>query len=323
MVIKKCVFVIGGTGFLGYYTIQEFLKNGWGATALGLPPAPPADLFPAEVQMILRDLDSVSDEELLALMQGHAALVFAAGLDDRYTLKKPAYPKFFHANVEVPVRVLRLAKQAGIDHAVVFGSYFAYFNRIWPEMNLGERHPYIRSRVEQELAVTSLPGLNVDVLELPYIFGDPLGRRPLWYPLVKYIRSAPIVFYMRGGTACISATTVGKAAFGAVERGHAGTCHPIGQENLTWTQMLKRIAQADKRKISVVTLPAWMIKLGMFGVSLMHKLRGKEAGLNYWYFSQLQTAETFLDPQPSQEALGYTTSDLDVAFRETVFECTP
>jgi|GEM_PF-6247658 len=34
---KKRVFVVGGTGFLGYYTIKEFLKNGWDANALGLP----------------------------------------------------------------------------------------------------------------------------------------------------------------------------------------------------------------------------------------------------------------------------------------------
>jgi nucleoside-diphosphate-sugar epimerase len=26
---NKRVFVVGGAGFLGYYTIQEFLKNGW------------------------------------------------------------------------------------------------------------------------------------------------------------------------------------------------------------------------------------------------------------------------------------------------------
>lgn len=34
----QCVFVVGGTGFLGYHVIQEFLAKGWGVTALGLPP---------------------------------------------------------------------------------------------------------------------------------------------------------------------------------------------------------------------------------------------------------------------------------------------
>jgi dihydroflavonol-4-reductase len=188
-------------------------------------------------------------------------------------------------------------------------------------VKLAERHPYIRSRVEQEQAVTSLPGLEVDVLELPYIFGDPLWRKPLWCPLVKYMRTAPLIFYMRGGSACITAKTVGKAAFNAIERGHASTCLPIGQENLTWTQLLIRLALADRRMIRVVTLPSWAIKLGMFGILLIHKLQGKEAGLNLRYFAQLQTAETFLDLESSQKALGYELDDLDESFKETVEAC--
>ncbi|MEW6094337.1 MAG: NAD(P)-dependent oxidoreductase, partial [Chloroflexota bacterium] len=116
--LTKRVFVIGGTGFLGYHAIQEFLAGGWEVSALGLPLGPPADpspgsgqrLYPASVKVILRDLEAATDEELLALLRGHEALVFAAGLDDRVLLYRPAYPKFYHANVEVPVRVLKLAK---------------------------------------------------------------------------------------------------------------------------------------------------------------------------------------------------------------------
>jgi nucleoside-diphosphate-sugar epimerase len=329
---KKRVFVIGGTGFLGYHTIQEFLKNGWEATALGLPPAPSVDpsattswqaLYPATVKVILRDIDAASDDELFALLRGHEALVFAAGLDDRTTPKKPAYPKFFHANVEIPVRVLKLAKRAGVKHAVIFGSYFAHFHRLWPEMRLAEKHPYIRSRVEQERAVTSLPGMDVDVLELPYIFGTlPVpGWRPLWAPLVNYLRAAPLAFYMRGGTACIQAETVGKAAFGAIVRGHPSTFYPIGQENLTWSQMLTRLAVADGRQVRVVILPDWMLKIGLYAFRLIHELQGREGGLDPRHFAPLQTAQTYLDPEPSRQALGYETGSLDEAFRKTAKAC--
>jgi nucleoside-diphosphate-sugar epimerase len=300
---KKRVFVVGGNGFLGYYIVQEFLNNGWEATALGLPPIPPANVFPAAAKIILCDLE---------------ALVYAAGMDDRYTPKKPAYPKFYHANVEVPLRVLRLAKQAGVKHAMVFGSYFSHFHRIWPGMKLAEHHPYIRSRVEQERAVTSLAGLDVDVLELPYIFGNPLWRNSLWPPLVKYIRYTPLVFFMHGGTACIAAKTVGNAAFKAIEQGHKSTCYPIGEEYLTWTQMLTRLARADGRKLRVVHLPSWVIHLGMLGIFFLHNLQGKESGLNLVYFTQLQTAETYIDPKPSQDALGFQMGDLDEAFKGTV-----
>ena len=320
---KKRVFIVGGTGFLGYHTIQEFLKHGWEATALGLPPAPPVDLYSSGVKVILRDLDIATDQELLDLLGGHEALIFAAGLDDRFPQKKPAYPKFFHANVEVPRRVLRLAKQAGIKHAVVFGSYFSHFNRLWPELRLADRHPYIRSRVEQEQAVTSIPDLDVDVLELPYIFGRlPVrGWKSLWAPLVKYLRAIPFVFYMKGGTACISANMVGKAAFGAITLGHANTCYPIGQENLSWSEMLIRLAAADERHIHVITIPNWLLKVGLIFFWLFHELQGREGGLDPRHFAPLQTAETFLDPETSKRLLGYDTDDLDDAFQKTIQAC--
>jgi dihydroflavonol-4-reductase len=317
---SKNVIIFGGTGFLGYHVIRELLSIGCGVTALGLPPALPEDLFPSTVRFVLQNFDDILDADLLALLAGHDAHVFAAGMDDRITPKKPAYPFFHYANVDVCMRVLGLAKMAGIRRALVFGSYFAHFNRVWPELRLAERHPYIRSRVEQENSVLSIPGMDVNVLELPYIFGSiPVkGWKSLWTPIVNYVRLSPYVIYMKGGTACITAKTVGQAVVGALERGEASQCYPIGDENLTWSEMLTRLAAADGRHVQVINLPTWLVKVGFYVLWLVHQLLGKEAGLDPRYFAPLQMAETFIDPVPSQEALGYLTGGLDQAFQETV-----
>jgi len=317
---SRHVIVIGGTGFLGYHAVNELSTKGWVVTALGLPSTSPAALFPASTRVILLDLDETSDADLLQLLLGHAVLVFAAGVDDRITPRKPAYPFFHNANVEGCMRVLRLARLAGIQRAIVLGSYFTHFNRVWPELRLAERHSYIRSRVEQEEAVTSIPGMDVVVLELPYVFGGmpvPFWKS-LWMPLVKYTRTTPVVFYMKGGSACITAKTVAQAVVGALERGEAGKCYPIGDENLTWSELLTRLAASDGRQVKVISLPAWLIKIGLYGLWLVHQLLGREAGLDPRYFASLQIAQTFLDPRPSQEALGYQTGGLDQAFQETL-----
>ncbi len=317
------VFIAGGTGFLGYHAIREFLARGWEVTALGLPPAPPPDLYPAAVKVALLPLDSAPEAQLLDLLDGHEALVFAAGMDDRLLPRKPAYAAFHRANVEMPLRLFQLAAQAGVKRGVALGSYFAHFDRLWPEMKLAQRHPYIRSRVEQEKALTSVPGLSTCVLELPYIFGSfPLpGWKPLWTPLVRYLRSSRLVFCMRGGTACVSARTVGRAVVAAVKRGEAGARYPIGQENLTWTEMLSRLAAADGRQVRVAALPTFLIQVGLFALWLTHWLQGKEHGLDPRFYAAIQTAETYLDPLPSQQSLAYEPADLDEAFRETVEAC--
>ena len=318
---QKRVLIVGGTGFLGFHATREFLKKGWQVTALGLPPAPPAHLFPETVKIVLQDLEKTSSEELIELLRGYDALVFAAGMDDRVTPKKPAYSKLHHANVEVCLHVLQSAQKAGVKRAVVLGSYYAHFNRLWPELRLAERHPYIRSRVEQEQAALGVSGITASVLELPYIFGDSLGRRPLWYPLVKYIRATPLLLYMKGGSACITATTVGQAIVGAIESTRPSRAYPIGDENLTWTELLKRLAAADGRKRKVITLPTWIIRVALNGLWLLHRINGREAGLDPRYFAALQTSNSFIDPLPSKEALGYETGGLDEAFKQTVTAC--
>jgi len=321
MSIRNKVFIVGGTGFLGYHTILEFLNNGWEATAVGLPSALPESSFPPGINLILRDIIAIPDEELLDLLGDHQAFVFAAGMDDRVIPKKPAYPKFHRANVEVPVHLLMLAKQAGIKNAVVFGSYFAHFHRLWPNLKLADRHPYIRSRVAKENAVTSIPGLNVSVLELPYIFGDAFGKRSLWYPLVQYLRAMPFILCMHGGTACISVKTVGKAAYSVIKRGEGNTFYPICQENLTWSQLLTRLALAEGRRIKVVAFPTWIIKLGMHIIFLFLKSQGKESGLNPLFFSDMQCAQTFLDSEFACKTLGYQLDDLDESFKATMDSC--
>lgn len=317
------VFIVGGTGFLGYHATQEFVKRGWQVTALGLPPGPPLNLYPDSVEVTIQDIEHIDNKELLQLLQGHDAVVFAAGMDDRYTPKKPAYPAFYRANVEVPRRLLTLAVQAGIRRAVILGSYFAYFNRTWPEMELAKHHPYIRSRVEQEQELTSIPGMETCVLELPYIFGNmPVpGWKPLWTPLIKYLRMSPVILYMTGGSACVTASTVGKAIVGAIEHGTPGACYPICDENLSWAEMLTRLAAADGRKVRVVNLPTWLVKISLFTVWLLHAIRGKEAGLDPRQFAPLQTSETYLDPDASRKALGYEPGNLAQAFQDIVVAC--
>jgi nucleoside-diphosphate-sugar epimerase len=317
------VCIIGGTGFLGYHALVEFIDHGWETTVIGLPSSERSLNFPPEVKVILKDIETLTDYDLLALMRGHTALIYAAGMDDRSIPHKPAYPKFFHENVENPIRVLKLAREAGVKRAVIFGSYFVHFDRLWPEMKLAQHHPYIRSRVEQEKAVLSLAGMDVDVLELPYVFGSlPIdGWKPLWLPLIKYLYRSPIILFTPGGAACVSARTVAAAAYKTIVNGRAGNCYPINQENLTWEQLLNSLTRVRGLRKRVISLPKWIVEICMYSISILHYLQGKEGGLDPRYFTGLQTANTFVDPSPSQNRLGYEMKDLDEAFRDTVEAC--
>lgn len=318
------VLVIGGTGFLGYYAVQEFLRRGHTVSVLALPPLPAEGLLPAGVQVQLANLDHLSDAAVRVLLQGQDGVVFAAGADDRVVPPAPAYPFFYHANVEACSRLFRLARQAGVRRGALLSSYFAYFDRLWPELRLAEHHPYIRSRQEQEEQSlhAALPDLQLVVLELPYIFGAMPGRIPLWSPVVNYVRASPVLLYPQGGTNMIAVQHVGEAIAGAIEQGQGGERYVVGDENLTWSEFLGRLSRfATGKSKPVITIPTFLFRLQMQSVAKKHQAEGKEGGLDPVEFTRLQTAKTFFDPMPSRQALGYGQGGLDEALRATVAAC--
>ncbi len=322
MAMSQNVLVIGGGGFLGIHAIRELRQQGHSVTSFGSSYFPPEQKEDAGVRIVQANLNHMDDAALTELLRGHAALVFAAGADDRLTPKRPCYPFFYAGNVAILERLLRLGKSVGVTRAVVLGSYFTYFNRLWPHLKLTKHHPYIRSRVEQQkVAFETVPEMNIGFLELPYIFGSALGKVPLWLPLVNYLRSSKNIFYTHGGTACVSAQSVGQAIAGAVEHSRGHAVYPIGDENLTWKEMLTRLARVEGRDIRVISLPNTLLNPILKGVWLMHYLQGKESGLDPRYLLDLQSENTFLDTAESRAKLGYQTGLLDKAFAETVAAC--
>jgi len=320
---KQNVLLVGGTGFLGYHAVRELIKRGHNVTILALPPLPAEGLFPKDVKILLADLNQLADAEISSLLRGQDAVVYAAGADDRLTPKAPAYPFFYKHNVEATVRLLTLARQAGMKKGIVLGSYFAHFDRAWPQLRLSQHHPYIRSRVEQEQAAIETGGseMRVMILELPYIFGAMPGRTPLWKPLIDYIQFTPILFFTRGGTNCITVEHVAEAIAGAVEQGEGGQRYLIGGENLTWQELLGRIGRNLGVAKKVVPVPNWIVSVGTFFVKVGHALQGKEGGLDPLALVKLQSAFTYFDPSASQLALGYGRNGLDKALQDTVQAC--
>jgi nucleoside-diphosphate-sugar epimerase len=316
--------IIGNTGFLGHHTVLELLNKGHEVTGVSLTPLPGEIPEKPQVRQVLADLNLLTDDELLALLEGMEGLVFAAGADDRTIPNSPAYPFFHKANVESTRRLIRLARQAGIKKAVVFSSYFVYFARNLPDMKLGEKHPYIRSRLAQIDAALEEAGddLSVSFLLLPYIFGTLPGKMPLWKPLIDYLDSwSPWVFYPAGGTAMVSVEEVATAAVAALERGEAGMEYPIVSNNLSWMEFIDRIQGYLGNHKRVFTLPNWLDRVGARFLEGNLKSKGKESGLNPVSFIDLQTRLTYLDTEYSSGLLGYQHGNFEPALKDTVEVC--
>ncbi|MEV7328282.1 NAD-dependent epimerase/dehydratase family protein [Micromonospora sp. NPDC093244] len=297
------ILVVGGSGLIGAHVVDVLRERGHAATTVARTARPGVDH--------LMDVDSAAVEDLRQLLAGHDGVVYATRTDEQRPLPKPIYPRFRRDNVDPVVRLLTAAREEGLTRGVLMGSYYTYFDRLRPQWRLTERHTYIRCRVEQAREGRAAAGddLPVAVLELPFVFGRAGDRLPNWAgPLDRWARSRTPLVAPTGGTAAASARSVAEIAVDALEQGR-GDDIPVADENLTWDDMIGRIAEAVGRRRRVSRLPSGAAKAALRFGGALQGLGGKESGINPSHLADLLLADLFVEPTTGRS--------LDPALRET------
>lgn len=315
------VFMIGGTGLLGCAAARLFIDKGHSVKSVALPPVPEGAPIPEEMELSFGNYLEMSDEELRASMEGCDCFVFAAGVDERVEFPPPVYAAYEKYNINPVKRLLTVAKECSVKSCVILGSYFAYFAKEYPDMKLCEKHPYIRSRIEQEEVALSFADddMSVAVLELPYIFGVQPGRRPVWVILIEQLSNmGKITMYPKGGTAMLTVRQVAESIVGAAELNKGANAYPIGYYNLTWDEFLKIVHKAmgvPDRKI--IHIARWMFAL--YGKKMMneYKKRNVESGIDAVYLADIMCMNTFIDKKWSV-SLGVGDDDISAAIYDSV-----
>lgn len=319
------VFIAGGTGLLGAAGAAELIARGHSVCSVALPPIPKGAGIPEEMELSLGNFLEMTDDELKEKMTGCDGFVFAAGVDERIEFPPPVYDYYYKYNIIPVARMLKIAKSCNVKKAVILGSYFSYFAKAWPELKMYKRHPYIRSRIDQENVALSFSddAMDVMVLELPYIFGAQEGRKPVWMFLVDMLdKMQNKIYYPKGGTTMVTVNQVAQAIAGALEQGIGGTCYPVGMYNMEWTEFLsivnKYMGNEGKK---IVSIPTFLYRLGSHSIQRNYKKRNIESGLSPVHFVDIMTAYTFIDGALIKEKLGVKEDDIERAIGESVKLC--
>lgn len=317
------VFVLGGTGFLGYFTIKEMLKRGYKVTTVSLPPLPTEDLLPREVECRLGNINDMSDEEILDMLKGMDSFVYAAGADERVVPEAPAMKFFYEANVLPTQRLARLAKQAGVKKFVLYGSYFAHFAEKWTDLSIID-NAYPRTRLLQEevACMEGEGGMDVMTLRLPFIFGVMPGRMPLWTMFVDRVKGKETVPVPGGGTAAVTAQQVAEATIGAIEHGQHRGKYAISGINMKHSEFHQMVLDALGQKDSkIVVLPLEQMQPAMEQLDAATAAAGKEHGIHMSVAAAIQDRDAYLDPADTMPILQYQEDDVYAAIVETLRKC--
>lgn len=330
--MSKKLLILGGTGFLGYYSTLEALRRGYEVGSISLDDVNLEGWYPKEVKTQFTDLFETSEDDLVEMMKGYDYMIYSVGPDDRETPIAPSYDYFHRRLVVECAKCFRAAERAGIKKSVVFNSYFAYFARRYPEMELDKKHPYIRCRLEQaKLLNEQKKKMEVVVLEFPYIFGTMPERMPIWKEvfLDRYANGYKFIFFPKGSTTMIAVEHIAEAALGAIEYGKDGERYPVGDENKSFDFMLNTMTGAVLPKPRKIIHPGrWACSIGGQMVANKEKKQGKEPGLNLkLVMKEIMSGDKFcIEPEVLDrvcEELHIGRGGLKEAIEKTMHRCYP
>jgi nucleoside-diphosphate-sugar epimerase len=224
------VFVTGGTGFTGSYTVPLLLKNGYRVRCLYRPASDRSVLPQPEIEWAVGDLSDA--RALSAAMQGTDALVNIASLG------------FGHAD-----SILRAAHDAGIRRAI-FVSTTAIFTQ------LDAKSKAVRLAAEHAIATS---GLAYSILRPTMIYGGPRDRN-MWR-LIRFMRYSPVVPVFGDGNSLQQPVYVGDVAQAIVScLGNVqtiGKCYNIaGKSPLTYNQVIDAVASLMNKHVWKIHIPS-------------------------------------------------------------------
>ncbi len=310
------VLVVGGTGFVGQHVVNKLVAVGHEVSVLARSRV---DSLPSSVTVHVGDIQQASERELADVVVDREGIVYAAAAAVYSPLAADTEACYRAANVEPVARLLKAGRNAVCERAVLMGSYYPTLSRLHPELRLLDGSPYIQSRIDQSVQAHRAAGdaMSLTVLELPYVLGATPGRPSSLDPFVQRMVQGKDPLVYSGGTAVAAVSEVADAAVAALEKRVDGD-FPIATANLTWADLLRRLAAAAGCS------PERVWRLSAAEISLMFHLRavqrrrqGVRPGFHTAKIARLHSVDAYVDAEIAGAALGITHADIDQAIRDT------
>lgn len=322
MASPRSILVIGGTGFIGYHAVHALLDEGDAVTVLCRHPAVADRLFDGRVTTCSADVLTLEADDYRDILDGHHAVVFAAGVDERARIEGDADAFFTRHNITPVANLCTALRNSTVRHAVLLNSIFSWLHQQKPELELTAHHPYIHSRVLQDTtAHTALHGSDciLTTLHVPWVFGHCPHRPSQWQGLVNYVRGSMVMHSIQGQLNVMSVRALAQAIAGACRYPQRSSSLPVGDHNLSQLELMQHIAHCAGRPDARARLlsDAFFSDLTRLG-GFFHDVFGLEEGLSVSHLPALLLQDITFDPAFSQQQLHYTGGDWLTAIEETV-----
>jgi dihydroflavonol-4-reductase len=315
----KC-FVTGGTGFVGANLIRLLLQQGYEVKALVRHHSSLDNLQSLDVEIVTGDLNS---SDLSQLMSGCQVLFHVAA---QYSLWQGDRDLLYRSNVLGTRNILKCARQAGIERTVYTSSVAAIGVKQDGIADETYQSPvdqlvgdYKKSKyyAEQEAVQAVQQGQDIVIVNPSTPIGAfDLKPTPTGEIIVRFLqRQMP--FYLDTGLNLIDVQDVAQGHILALTKGQTGDRYILGNQNLTFKQLLGKLEQITGLPAPKYTIPYWVpYSVAWLEENVLAKFgRQPTVALDGVRMSQ---QKMFYDPSKAVRELGLPQSDINLALTEAV-----
>ena len=260
----RTAFVTGGSGFIGGHVVRALLDAGYAVRALQLPGERPGGLADLPVERVLGDVRDA--RAVRAAMAGCDRVFHLAAL---YALWTPRPALLHEVNVDGTRAVLEAAWALGVER-VVHTSSIAVFGGQGPGRDATERSPfrlgptgdaYARSKYDAHRVAEGFArrGLELTIVAPTGPLG-PGDRGPT--PTGRILLSAlqlPAPLLVRSEACVGDVRDMAAGHLLAADRGARGESYLLGQENLRFAEIVRRLLAVAGQRKPVVELPTRLL----------------------------------------------------------------
>ncbi|MEL6931429.1 MAG: hopanoid-associated sugar epimerase [Cyanobacteria bacterium J06600_6] len=315
----KC-FVTGGTGFVGANLIRLLLHQGYKVRALVRKNSNLDNLKSLEIETVVGDLNS---SELSNLISGCQVLFHVAA---QYSLWQSDRQLLYRNNVLGTRNVLACARQAGIERTVYTSSVAAIGvkeNSIADETYQSPVEKLIgdykqsKYYAEQEAVKAVQQGQDIVIVNPSTPIGAyDLKPTPTGEIIVRFLNHQ-MPFYVDTGLNLIDVKDVAQGHILALAKGKTGDRYILGNQNLTFKELLGKLAQITGLPAPKSTIPYWI----PYGVAWIEENVLTKVGRKPTVAIdgvRMSRQKMFYDTSKAVRELGLPQSDIDLALEDAV-----
>ena len=313
-------FVTGGTGFIGANLVRLLLQQGYVVKALVREDSCLDNLASLDVEIVQGDLN---DRHLAQQMSDCQVLFHVAA---QYSLWQSDRELLYRSNVLGTRNILSCARQAGIERTVYTSSVAAIGVNDGVAVNETYQSPvdklvgyYKKSKyyAEQEAVKAAQQGQDIVIVNPSTPIGAyDLKPTPTGEIIVRFLqRKMP--FYVDTGLNLIDVQDVAWGHILALKKGKTGDRYILGNQNVTFAQLLDKLAKITGLPAPKSTIPYWIpYSVAWLEESILVKL-GKQPTIAIDGV-RMSRQKMFYDATKAVSELGLPQSDVEKALEDAV-----